>query len=59
VRCGWREDAVSVVEDGSGGAAARVVAVRKVLRANGVRQLLWGGHVGRQDDAVSESIHKR
>lgn len=52
VRCGGREDAVSVVEDGWGGAAARVVAVRMVLRADGVWQLLRCGHLGGQDDAV-------
>ena len=60
VRCGGREDAVSVVEDGGGGAVfARVVAVRTVLRADGVRQLLRDGHVGGQDDAVSESVQQR
>ena len=43
-----------MVEDGGGGAAARVVAVRMVLRADGVRQLLRGCDVGGQDDAVGE-----
>ncbi len=59
VRCGGREDAVSVVEDGRGGAAARVVAVRTVLRADGVRQLFRGCDVGGKDDGFSEWIQRQ
>ena len=54
VRCGGREDDVSVVEYGGGGAAARVAAVRMVLWADGVRQLLRCCDVGGQDDAIRE-----
>ncbi len=45
-----------MVDDAGGGAAARVAAVRTILRSDGVRQLLRGCHVGRQDDGFSERI---
>ncbi len=48
-----------MVEAGRGGAAARVVAVRIVLRADGVWQLLWRCDMVGQDDESWELFQLR
>ena len=45
-RCRGRDHVLAVVEDGGGGSAARVAAVRLVQRADVRGQRVWRRHVG-------------